>query len=159
MSASVFSTNPLLKDPKQGAKDFFASNPSKEQIWKLLEFLLWSHQEPKHFPRYFEWLEELASGGHGFEETFLKVQIQGACGRPTRDNEITFMCKTCANLFYFQCSDCFKQSDHVGHDVRLNYISSFCGCELDPNVEMACRFVCGYMVYLLSHAFSSDHHD
>ncbi|ETO16489.1 hypothetical protein RFI_20849 [Reticulomyxa filosa] len=175
--------NLFLKNPIEGAKQFFASSPSRdkqlrrcrwksiEQVWKLLEFLLWSHQDSNQYSNYFAWLGELASGGRGFEETFTKNSPQrGVCGKRDNRNVAVFRCKTCElNEISIQCTDCYENADHEGHDVVFFFAdNNICGCgdpelmlprELDVDAQKTCRLVCGYMIYLLSHAFSSDHHD
>ncbi|ETO10292.1 hypothetical protein RFI_27084 [Reticulomyxa filosa] len=166
-----------------------------EQLWKFLEFLIWSHQAPSDFPRLFEWLRELASAGRGFAKTFIENQPKGACGRQIIPGEGVYTCKTCqTHPSAIICIDCFENSNHVGHEIMFHQISSngaTCDCgdvfcfsptgfcndiqyvvymhacliakkkliELDSDVRVACRLVCGYMIFLLSHAFSGDHHD
>ncbi|ETO36279.1 hypothetical protein RFI_00784 [Reticulomyxa filosa] len=175
-----------LKSPSQASKEFFDSSPSKAQIWERLEVLLWSHQDQEDYTRFFECLRELASGGRGFEEMFIKNQPSGMCGKEVRQGEPIYTCLTCATAeTSVQCVECFDHADHTGHEVTLHCANGgCCDCgdpeawnpigfckfhqgfeaelnyiKLEPEVERSGRLVCGFLIYLLSHAFSSDHDD
>ncbi|ETO29058.1 hypothetical protein RFI_08066 [Reticulomyxa filosa] len=98
-----------------------------EEQWKLLEFLLWSHQDNNEYKKLLEWLEELASGGEGFEKTFVDKQERGVCGREMKHKEPAYKCNECGvDGGCIQCVECFENSDHTGHDVKRTLVSGGC---------------------------------
>ncbi|ETO15925.1 hypothetical protein RFI_21440 [Reticulomyxa filosa] len=115
-----------------------------EDIWKLLEFQLWAHQDKEQHERLFEWLKELASGGQGFDDTFLKNQKMGVCGKEIKGKEPVYKCNTCAaDSTCIQCVECFENSDHTGHDVKRMFASGGC-CDCGDPESWAPKGFCKF---------------
>ena len=88
-----------------------------DEIWKLLDYLLWRHQdEPDTL---IEWLKEVASAGQGFQLKFMEGQYKGVCGKEIKQREPVYKCNTCAaDNTCIQCVFCYqvKSSLHT-HNI------------------------------------------
>ena len=61
-------------------------------------------------------------------EKLAKSSTQSVCGKPFKDGDFSYHCKTCAfDPTCVFCQSCFKKSNHIGHEVYM-YRTTAGGC-------------------------------
>ena len=127
--------NFLKKEPSEGAKELFSSSTdlSNQVLWNLFDFLLWEYQNDG--TTLFKWYRALMSAGQGFKNAFITGH-KFVCAKTIKEGDPIYRCKTCqmdgTNLL---CVECFKCSDHEGHDWTPTFTpgSGCCDCG-DPGI-------------------------
>eukprot|EP01083_Nonionella_stella_P309159 1093776_1 len=157
------------------------------KLWDLFDFLLWRVEQTRTYSvdSLIDWLRAIICHGEGFKETFCCASHKFVCGQTIKTGDPIYRCRTCqSDNNTLLCVDCFKHSNHDGHDWFATYTngSGCCDCgdplswdpkgfctkhpgpsagdsiQIAPNIESIARLLSGYIIYLISHALH-DHHN
>eukprot|EP01084_Bolivina_argentea_P258326 435481_1 len=173
----------LQHDPTKGASILFQTpNLTNNDLWDIFDFLLWrSAQTSKHsLNTLIDWYKNIISYGSDFASTFCSSSHKFVCGATITSGDPIYRCRTCqSDNNTLLCVDCWKNSDHTGHDWFATYTSGSgcCDCgdplswdpkgfcsnhpgpsagdniKINKNIEYISRLLCSYIIYIISHSF------
>eukprot|EP00761_Pharyngomonas_kirbyi_P013572 gb/GECH01013601.1/.p1 GENE.gb/GECH01013601.1/~~gb/GECH01013601.1/.p1 ORF type:complete len:1603 (+),score=414.79 gb/GECH01013601.1/:1-4809(+) len=112
---------------------------------EMIECFLKTNIEQTSPSEVMTWVLPIIGGGRNTSETLtmLTTSNEGVCGKTWKPGEIAYKCNTCqADPTCAICAECFRNSNHEGHDWSLVRNSSgMCDCG-DPeswSVEGFCK--------------------
>ena len=179
----------LQHDPTKGASVLFEdSSLDNNKLWNIFDFLLWrGHQNHKlSLNLLLSWYREISCLGQDFKKTFCSSSHKFVCGQTITTGDPIYRCRTCqSDNNTLICVDCFKGSNHDGHDWFATYTngSGCCDCgdplswdpkgfctkhpgpaagdniKIDLKLEEIARLVSGYIIYIISHSMDDNNHD
>ena len=121
--------------------------------------------------------------GQDFKKTFCSSSHKFVCGQTITTGDPIYRCRTCqSDNNTLICVDCFKGSNHDGHDWFATYTngSGCCDCgdplswdpkgfctkhpgpaagdniKMDLKLEEIARLLSGYIIYIISHSMDDN---